>query len=58
MSQTIDVIAWIAAMLLIVGLPACQLTWKILTTQEQDRVLDKKASPQTGHEHGVANIPH
>jgi hypothetical protein len=59
MSQTLDVIAWIAALLLIVGLPACQLTRNILATPtEQDGVLDKKASLHTGPEHGLAKIPH
>ena len=38
MSQTLNVIAWIATMLLIVGVPACQLTWNIITTpKEQDK---------------------
>ena len=42
MSQTLNVIAWIATMLLIVGVPACQLTWNILTTPtEQDTMLEK-----------------
>jgi hypothetical protein len=59
MSQTLNVIAWIATMLLIVGVPACQLTWNILTTTaEQDSMLEKNASLHTGPEHGLANIPH
>ena len=52
MSQTLNVIAWIATMLLIVGVPACQLTWNILTTPtEQDTMLEKNASLHTGPEH-------
>lgn len=59
MSQTLNVIAWIATMLLIVGVPACQLTWNILTTTaEQDHMLEENASLHTGPEHGLANIPH
>lgn len=59
MSQTLDLIAWIATMLLIVGVPACQLTWNILTTPtEQDSMLEKNANIHTGPEHGQANIPY
>jgi hypothetical protein len=59
MSQTLNVIAWIATLLLIVGVPACQLTWNILTTPtEQDSMLEENASLHTGPEHGLANIPH
>jgi hypothetical protein len=59
MSQTLNVIAWIATMLLIVGVPACQLTWNILTTPtEQDDMLEKNASLRTGPKHGLVNIPH
>jgi hypothetical protein len=51
MSLTLNLIAWIAFMILIVGIPTYQLTSNILGTMaEQDKALEKKCDPLGGSE--------
>lgn len=48
-SKTIHIIAWIATMILILGIPTAQITWYIVVTlAERDRISDKECEPRAG----------
>ena len=47
--KTIHIIAWIATMILILGIPTAQLTWYIVVTLAgPDRISDKECEPRAG----------
>ena len=45
--KTIHIIAWIATMILIIGIPTAQLTWYfVVTLAERDRISAKEYEPR------------